>query len=174
MVRVQCPPRKEMGHDRVVTALVFCGVWARRVMCYLVLRQRSFSIAAHSFNHRLRHAVDPTPVLLADVVIEADGKLGFFWICLPIVRGRGGLGDDGGLAVWNEVAVGGDVRDDAVDRFDRVVEGARSRERLTAVPKRVCEEGAVWNWLSLVVRRSGVSCEAKGSGASALDRQGAS
>ena len=62
---------------------------------------------------------------------ESHHQLGFFGVAFSIVLCRfGRFGDDAGAAVWDELAVGGDVADDGVDRFGWVGEGAGGPESL--------------------------------------------
>ena len=92
---------------------------------YCLRAKSSVRPAGNGFDDAPGLAVDSALELFAHVVVEADGELGFFRVGLAVFfGGLGGSGDDGGLAVWDEGAVGRDVGDGVVDYFGGVLEGA--------------------------------------------------
>ena len=113
------------------------------MMRNLILAKSSVRPARHGFDDAPRLAVDSAPELFADVVVEADGELGFFGVGFAVIGGSGGFGDGGGLAVGDEGAVGGDVGDGVVDYCGGVLEGAGGGEGLFFAGERVREEGSL-------------------------------
>lgn len=115
--------------------------------------QGALAQTRHGFHHALRLAVDSAPEGFADVVVEADGELGFFRVGFAVGCGLRGFGHLRGLAVGDEGAVGGDVGDGVVDYGGGVLECSRGGESLFFAGEWVWEEGS-----SVVGLREGGRC----------------
>lgn len=113
-----------MRQDRFVARGILVRRRALTVVWDLLSTKSGVRPAGNGFNHAARLAVDSTPELFAHIVGEANAELGFFGVRFAVFGRFGGFGDDGGLAVWDEGAVGGDVGDGVVDYFGGVLEGA--------------------------------------------------
>ena len=137
-----------MRQNRLIARRILVRCRALTMVRDLLSTKSGVRPARNSLDDTPRLAVDSAPELLADVAVEADTELGFFGVGLAVFGGFGGFGDDGGLAVWDEGAVGGDVGDGLVDYFGGVLEGAGGGQGLLFAGERVGKERSLLLLLS--------------------------